>query len=118
MLFPIISCAQRVGRKHSIPFFGFFKFLARIVDSMLDKLKPFFLLRERSSEVKESLFFFSFCKNLGFFSNLQISVALTTFLHRIDGLFLKYDMIISYPGNLSSFRTFPDFPQIFKFQWF
>ena len=54
------------------------------------KSNRIFFLRERSSEVIKSLFFFFFsffvfCKNLGFFSNLQISVVLTTFLHIIDG---------------------------------
>ena len=40
------------------------------------------------------LVFLAFCKNLGFFSNPQISMVLTTFLHRIDGLLLKYEIII------------------------
>ena len=58
-------------------------------------------------------FFFVFCKNLGFFSNLQISVVLTTFLHIIDGLLLKYDMLIFFPRNLSGLRIFSGFFRFF-----
>ena len=59
------------------------------------------------------------------FSNLQISTVLTTiFPHRIDGLLIKYDMIIFLSGILSGvqvsrfsgfFRIFSNFLQILIF---
>ena len=68
-----------------------------------------------------SFFLVVFCKNLGFFSNLQISVVFITFLHIINILLLKYDMRIFVPGNLSGFRIFSRFLQIFfkssDFSW-
>ena len=57
-----------------------------------------------SSEVI-NLLFFPFSSP--FFSNLQISAILMIFLSRMDGLLLKYDMVILYSENLSGFRFFP-----------
>ena len=48
---------------------------------------------------------------LSHFSNLQISMDLTLFLHRINGLLLKYDVIIVFSGTSSGF--FPDFSGFF-----
>ena len=50
------------------------------------------------------------------FSNLQIPVVLTIFLHRIDGLLItsQYDMVISLSGISSGFRIFPDCSEFFR----
>ena len=56
---------------------------------------------------------------LWFFSNLQISMVLTMFLHRMDGLLIKYEMMKFFPGFFPDFtglfRIFPDFHKIFRF---
>ena len=58
-----------------------------------------------------------FCCFLGFFlwffSNLQNSMVLTIFLHTMDGLLIKYDiMMIFFSGFFSVFRTFSGFFRI------
>ena len=53
-----------------------------------------------------------------FFSNLEISMVLTIFLYRIDGLLLKYDMIIFLSGFFSNL-DFNGFDHISsQDQWF
>ena len=50
---------------------------------------------------------------MNFFLNFQISLVWTTFLHLMDSLLIKYDMMIFNPDF---FRIFPDFfPDIFGF---
>ena len=48
----------------------------------------------------------------GFFSNLQISSFLTIYLYMIEGLVLKYDMIIFFFGTASGFRIFSRFSRV------
>ena len=48
-------------------------------------------------------------------SNLKISSVLIIFLYIIDRLFIKYNMMNLFSGNLSGFRIFL---QIFRFQWY
>ena len=44
---------------------------------------------------------------------------LTIFLHGMDGLLLKYDMMISFSGKLSGLLIFPGFSPVFHdFSWF
>ena len=58
---------------------------------------PYFLLRERSSEVLKLPFSFFFLLFFSwFFSNLQISMVLTIFLHIMDGSIINYDMMILF----------------------
>ena len=65
-----------------------------------------------SSEVLKLLFFFSFSSP--FFLNRQISGILMIFLSRIDGLLLKYEMMILYSENLSGFWFLSDFLYFLK----
>ena len=42
---------------------------------------------------------------------------MTIFLHRMDGLLLKHDMMNFFSGNSSCFRIFPDFSGFFRIYW-
>ena len=106
----------------------------------LEDLHYFFFTSWAKLRSLKNTFFFWW-----FFSNLQISIVLTIFLHNMDSLLLKYEMMIFFPDfflnihhifrflhrmgvlllknyliiffswNLSGFRIFPDFHQIFKY---
>ena len=71
--------------------------LPRYVSCVLQQIESL-LLCERSSN-----FFFRFLSHL---SSFQISVILSIFIHRIDALFLRYDMIILLSGTSSGFYIF------------
>ena len=64
--------------------------------------------------LKITLFFFVFCFFWWFFSNLRISMVLTIFLHILDSLLIKYDMIIFLSGFFSDFSGFSSNLQIYS----
>ena len=70
-----------------------------------------FLLRERSSEVK---FFFRFLQKSAILLKSSDFSGVDHILHIIDGLLLKYEMMIFFPGNLSGFRIFSAFSESFE----
>ena len=59
------------------------------------------------------IFLFIFSLSSPFFSNIQIFAVLSVFLHRIDGIILKFDMMIFFSWNTSGFRIFSGFFRIF-----
>ena len=74
-----------------------------------------YFLFQNLSELYE--FFRIFPDFSGFFriiSNLQISTVLTIFLDRLDGLLLKWDIIIFFFGISSGFQIFLNFSGFFR----
>ena len=73
-----------------------------------------FYFVSEAPKFKNLIFFWGFFLR-GHFSNLHISSVLSIFLDRKNALIFIYDMMILLSENLSGFRNFPDFHQIFRF---